>query len=982
MYPKKLELAAFGAFREKQELDFTLLEHEHIFVISGPTGAGKTTVFDAIAFALFGEASGTARKSENFKSDFSDASEECYVDFTFSLKQKDYRIVRTPKQDRLTRRNTISSANPTAQLYLPDGSVLSGINEVNVKINEIIGLTKDQFKKIVMLPQGEFRRLLEARSDEKQEIFRKLFSTEIYDQFTRSLQDKVRLLEQEQEKVVMTNQAALASIDAGPMERLRTAMAQQYPDYPYIAELLQELLKQDEAEEKDTESQISSVNGKIEAIHLEYAKEINEKFDRFTQLDSQYAALQNRGADIRKKMQYLSVLRKAQALSPEYQELSLVQTYQKRSEQTAEELRRKISDNQKGLLSARKNHDQIPQYNERLQYLTQQIYQLEQQEKSILELSRMEQEIQQKQQALKNAENIRNQLLSLQKRLELEGQKETYSKQQQLWTELEKKHHWYRQLSLDYSTAKETYSAGFQQFLNGQAGRIAQTLVEHAPCPVCGSLHHPSPAPLQKGSVTEEQLNQMKSQYEHVYQQLQAAKENCVQLIKILEPSIEESSPLESKMSLLDIPGRLTELAQHLSTTEKELSQLPEQKNTLSLPSADVLLEQIQSQNDRILQASTEVQLLKKNLEEKRTASPSLHSLKKIREEIQSVSLEKSNIMQNVQRWEQEYHKQSTAAESYHGELKQTIQQIQNYESDVRDKSRHFTQQLKENGFVSNEEFLASYRKQQEIPLLEQEITDYRNALMTVENTLAGLKQELTGKNRYPIAELEQQKTLLEKKRAELQHQHLQVYTRKKKNESALSCLQLGIEQGAKIDQRFQAVDQLYQACNGNNDRRLAFERYVLAAYFEDIIKSANLRLDTMTGGRYQLARRLEREKGRRPSGLELDIFDAYTGKERHVNTLSGGESFKVALALALGLADIVSQNSGGIQIQTLFIDEGFGSLDSESLDSAVECLLQLSHSGRMIGLISHVEELKEKIAVKLQVYPGITGSHAEFLKE
>lgn len=156
----------------------------------------------------------------------------------------------------------------------------------------------------------------------------------------------------------------------------------------------------------------------------------------------------------------------------------------------------------------------------------------------------------------------------------------------------------------------------------------------------------------------------------------------------------------------------------------------------------------------------------------------------------------------------------------------------------------------------------------------------------------------------------------------------------------------------------------------------------MLAAYFEDIIKSANVRLDTMTGSRYQLVRRLEREKGRRPSGLELDIFDAHTGKERHVNTLSGGESFKVALALALGLADIVSQYSGGIQIQTLFVDEGFGSLDQQSLDSAVDCLLQLSHNGRMIGLISHIEELKEKIPVKLQVTPGVTGSHAEFFKE
>lgn len=981
MYPKKLKFAAFGAFREKQELDFSLLEHEKIFVISGPTGAGKTTIFDAIAFALFGEASGDTRKSENFKSDFSDASEECYVDFTFSIKQKDYRIIRTPKQNRLTRRNTISSTNATAQLYLPDGSIMTGVNEVNAKVDEIIGLTKEQFKKIVMLPQGEFRKLLEAGSDEKQEIFRKLFSTELYDQFTRSLQEKVRVLEQQQEKINLANKATLVSIDAGAMQELRDAAEQQYPDYSYIAELLKYQLEQDALEEARAAEEISAVNREIEAIHLEYAKEVNEKFERLVQLDHQYAELQSKQAEITEKKQYLSTLRKAQSLSPEYQELLLIQDYQRRSEQTAEELQRKITENQKLLSSAKALYNRIPQHNERLQHLTQSLYQLEQQERNIQEQLNLKQEIHKKCQELKSAENMKQQLISLQKRLELEEKRDSILKQQQQWSDLEHKYQLYCRLSSDYTAVKKSYAVTFQQFLDGQAGRIAQTLVEHAPCPVCGSLHHPSPAPLQKDSITEEQLNQAKSQYETIYQQLQAAKENCLQLIKLMEPS-DDDHCLEVQIHSLDIPQKLKKLEQQSVAIEQELSLLPNPGKGLFGVSTESLSEQVQSQSAYILQANAEIQLLERNLKEKSSSLSPLRTLEEVQQEIQKVSLEKANIQQDVKRWDQEYHQTSEAAESFSGQLKLALQQSKKYTMDVQDKTGYFDEKLKENGFVSTEEFLRYYQAQQETSLLEQQITNYQNTVLTNQNARTELRQELSGKSRYPIAELEQKKSELEGKREELQRQHLQAYTRKKKNEHALSRLLQGLEQEKKINRSYQTVDQLYQVCNGNNARRIAFERYVLAAYFEDIIKSANVRLDTMTGSRYQLVRRLEREKGRRPSGLELDIFDAHTGKERHVNTLSGGESFKVALALALGLADIVSQYSGGIQIQTLFVDEGFGSLDQQSLDSAVDCLLQLSHNGRMIGLISHIEELKEKIPVKLQVTPGVTGSHAEFFKE
>lgn len=960
MIPLSLELEAFLPFKERMKIDFTLAEEDRMFLITGKTGSGKTAVFDAICFALYGEASGSQRSGDSLKCQFAGDDVLSFVEFRFASQGEIYTLRRTPPQNRKRRNGNVSPEPATAVLTLNDGTTLSRISEVNRKIEEILGLSCEQFKKIVMLPQGEFRKFLSDSSAGRQEILRKIFSTRIFDDFTEALRQETRETEEKLSALSARRQALLGQISPLSDEELEIAIREEYPDYGKIMSLLPFWIAKFEQESEQKKEKNENLRKVLHNLNPEEAADQNRRLAELQKAKERQKILLSEEASIHKTRQLLDQLSHCGELCLLYDSLTLSAHREEESAALAEDASEKLALLLPRLEKAQKKFEvqeemglEIPKKSELLSVSRSRFTVFE----ALETLTREETDTQKKLTDLK----------VLQEEQKLRQEHEACLREQKALHSLAQIT---AQSELFWKEAEEAFliwQENYSRFLAGQAALLSRELKDGIPCPVCGSLSHPAPAVWEGIPISREELDRSSAAYDTARQKAEEQKRKLSAALAenrlLLASEEEEPDPSQISPALSRLRMKEKTLAEQLSNLPDSSLSLSPEETVEALAKTSALAE---NQAIRVGELRVECESFGLSREE---LAAEIDALQEFLDTHSQLLKEASGQLEKLRKEEQSI----TLTERENRRLSKE------YREEKNTLSEKFAALLKAQS-LSKEEFFSLREQMAEIPALKDRISRHEREQIETEKLIETEEKLLAGKEPVDLpALLAEQKEL--KSRLEKGEQEYESFI------SALSGNRRVLSQLADSETEYEALSrqygstaQLYQAASGRNQSRVSFERYVLAFYFDQVVESANLRFHSMSGGRYFLRRKESRERGNAPSGLDLEIFDSYSGKFRHVNTLSGGESFKTALCLALGLADVITRSSGGVEIDTIFIDEGFGTLDGEALETAVDCLRELKESGRYIGVISHVAELSEKIPLKLRITAGTDGSKVQFL--
>lgn len=772
MKPLQLTMRAFGAYADEQTIDFTLLGDKNFFLIHGPTGSGKTTILDAISFALYGSASGDLRESKSLRSDYAPAEQKTEVEFTFSSGEQIYQVLRAPEQELKKQRGEGTRKVPAAAALfklLADGSkepLAAKSDEVTKKVTELIGFKAEQFRQIVLLPQGEFRRFLIAESKDRKAILETIFKTELYRRIETLLADRSSAIDSDYKLLKQQRQFILDSSHCEDQAQLSGKLQELQQQQASIAAALLAAASQLETAKQQRQQAQEVHNAFKEAAAAQTA------LQSLLEQRPAVAAVKNEAAQAEK----------AAFLEEIYNSTLRAHKHNEESKKTALHAAAATTSAQEGL---------------------QELHQQLQKQLQLLQLG-----------DITGASDLTQALELLNRHI----------------------------LHLNSETAKLSG-------VTAELERLAGTLVDNEPCPVCGSPHHPKPATV----------------------------------------SAAQKAELQAKMQSL---AQKTQLLQHL---------------------------QQQYQQAQIQLARCEA------------AQTAAHSA-------------------------------LASADTEFLEL--------------RDR---FKERLTASEFTTQNDFLAALRPESKRRELQQTITTYEQNLAAATDRLQRAQAAVDGKTAPDLdavlaAEqhasqhyngLTAQSAVAARERAELERQQQQL-------------LQLE-EKMTDLQEAYQTAAALAETARGNNTARLTFSAFVLQAILDDVLQAANLRLTSMSRGRYSLSRTGDVLDARRENGLNIEVTDSFTGVARPVKTLSGGEIFLASLSLALGLSDVVQAYAGGIHLDTILVDEGFGTLDTEALDMAIRTLTDLQKGGRLVGIISHVGELRERISARLEVIPGQRGSRAIF---
>ena len=863
--PIELELEAFGPYAECTQISFEQFEENGLFLICGDTGSGKTTIFDAIAFALYDTASGETRKMETLHSDYVETKKSSRVRLLFSHKGKRYQVIRSFNGKRKNE----------AVLEEAEKEVLTGRKAVNERLKEILGLDYQQFKQISMIAQGEFLNLLLAKSEVRSEIFRKVFDTGFYKRLAEVLKSKAGTL-REEEKLRKERECQLLS---GLGEEFEKKFGEKDKDWQIPAEVetaLEEkidLLREEEKRQKEAERKEET--NKEEILKAwEQIKNINRDLQQLEQLREILKKERERKQEFAQKEKELEQIKK----SVLYVKPILVKYEEKKTALEKENIRyQEICERQKEqkqntgrLKKEQKEAEQNERKYEKIQCLETECLELEEKEKKLTALCKL--------------------------------QKQKEALQEQLKAEIKEA----KQAVLEYETEKE-------KFFCAQAGILAQSLKEGIPCPVCGSVSHPHPAVVLEEVLSQEELKEKEQDKKRVEEKRQKTLQDFLQLEKEVEKSTKEVS-VNPDFFWKEVHAKLEQTGQKRNQKEIKIRELKQNVKKEVRDSETIQKEWIEN-------LEKEAGILK----EKEICKGQIEALK---------------------------------AEKKACQIK--LRAV-----------------VKEQNFKSEKEARLFCEKQEKLLILEQETADYKKTLHKLLGQIKILEETLLGKKKQSEEEKQKKFEQTEQNLGKIRLELREIYKRISFYEKTLEQLKKLWEESEKTRKERLALLSLSDTASGMlaGKPKVSFERYVQSAYFKQIVVEANQRLEQMTNGRYKLLVEETGTNKKSQSGLDLQVYDYHTGKVRSVRSLSGGESFQAALSLALGVSGVISQFAGGIRIETLFIDEGFGSLDEQSLELAVKTLRELSSQGCMIGIISHVKELKEQIFYKIEVKKGQKGS-------
>ncbi|MDE7334346.1 MAG: SMC family ATPase [Lachnospiraceae bacterium] len=879
MKPVKLTLCGWGPYKEKQEIDFTGFSERGLFLITGPTGAGKTTIFDALTYALYGNMSGEMREKNTVRSDFASADTPTFVELSMIHNGEEYRIYRNPEylrprkrkasvsrslEDKDKKGNTKSipegftREKEKAVFTGPDGKAAEGASEVNRKVQELLRLDYRQFKQLSMIAQGEFARLLTAPPSEKTKIFREIFNTDIYERTAALLKGKSGSLYKEimECRHKMDEDMDMLIRSGVLLESEKTSNYEGIVSYlEKAAEEIKGKWRSAQKAHTGKEKEVQKLAGK-----LAEAERVQSLFDKLEKELERRTALCQKEKEIREKEALLYRQEKAALLK--IAELKFLAA-QKNARQMAEEIKAM----QEEILMLGKQKEEERAFYEEREEISASFEEKKKQSEVQARLKKDREKCKIREKELKVLQDAY---------LAAEGEEEG---------------------------AKYSYEQADKAYRHGIAGILADTLEDGIPCPVCGALHHPAPAAGGGTLPSREQVEEYKEAFERKQK---------------------ERIALHGKTAACAV--WVQELKEQTAETAREEERLKES--------------------------------LKRR---KKTVTAYL------------AAHDEKEFARQIKKYE---HRLAVLEEKEKG-LAGRKEELLLAEKEETECRMEFDEKLSADGFVSVEEYRAVLKDEKEMGKLRREIQEYHQECRSCNEMVLHLQEET--KRSQPgdapllsqkLEQAQQEKKLLFDELAELG-------SYMKSLENGLLSLKDKQVKLEKMMERYSLFKDLDDAANGNNKKRLVFEQYVLASYFEDILGAANIRLREMSSGRYQLRRAAQIGDGRSKDNLEIEVMDYYTGKFRSVKTLSGGESFKASLSLALGMSDVVQAASGGLKVEALFIDEGFGSLDAESLEQACLTLQSLVERERLIGIISHVPELAEKIGNQIQIQKTNAGSSA-----
>ncbi len=866
MKPIYLTMQAFGPYKDRTEIDFSLLGSGGIFLITGDTGAGKTSIFDAISFALFGEVSGGRERKDvkTLRSDFAEPGDKTVVEYTFLYRGETYKITRKPEYMRPKARGTGSTKESAgAVIVLPNGSDIEGVDNVNEKVKEILGIDRERFSQIAMIAQGDFRKILTEKSRDRSELFRKIFDTSLYEEFQNRLYSETARLEIQKDKLDDKVNTLLNSISADEKFQER---AEEYKDNIYdvsgALELLREMRASDEEALASAEKSRIDLAEKLKEVHskLKNASDVNSLLDRLKNAENKYNELKSCQADMEAKKAALAKAECAVKVKAGYDILLALEKARVDTSKSIEETEIEIESVKKELKDSTLNYENAKNNLEKLETL----------ERESAVLASVIPDIKAFEKAEENASFCEKE---------------------------------YRKSALKAAEAENRYTSARRIYFDNLAGIIALELKTDEPCPVCGSKTHPSPAVLSEKSVTKAALDKY----------------------------------------------------------EKEAKDL------------------VKLQNDRAAEmhaALKELESVKKRVSENTdidSSSPK-EALTKAEARLAEIEVLKRKINLSYENAEKKLKKDRTFFDTLLGRETELQKRLSDENAEIERAKKACDDSLTANGFESEEEYLSSLMPDSALQKGRKEAEAYDKALAETSAALAECKRSSEGKTYVDTKALLEEEARLsaeQKEFNEIRDSIILRDDRNKKTESALAKIE---GERRALDKKYMTFKELSDTANGRiKGNRITFEAYVQQYYFARIVEAANLRLRKMSGGRYELETKSSGgTKGQ--GGLDLEVLDNNTGKRRDVSTLSGGESFLASLSLSLGMSDLVSARNGGVRMDTLFIDEGFGSLDEAHLDKAVTTLTALSAEDRLVGIISHVFELKERIDKKIIVSKAPSG--------
>lgn len=1057
MKPIKLIISSFGPYAGLMpEINFERFEDKGLFLITGDTGSGKTMLFDAVCFALYGDTSCHYRDKEHLRSEYADAKQKSFVDFYFSHQGHEYHVYREPSYEYEKKRGEGTARKAgSAVLYADGAPIADGLTNVNKKIVDLLKIDDKQFKQIAMIAQGEFWDLLNADTKERTEILRTIFNTSGYNQIAERLFNRVKnnesMVHDAEKSIVQYFDDVIAEPEdehyadlTELQEKARnTGSAWNIDD---MIAVIDTLVASDNVKRESVKKDLSKAEKAQKELDAKYATaETNNKFiERVQELEKQAEKLKEQ----QKEMTDLEALLNRQKAASREVNPSFVAWDNKRNEiaVTKEQINKKLADNanaekkakeaEEALSEAEKRRPELEELNKRIDKISEEETKYRQRDDLSKKLKDLEEadkknkdadaSIKAEEAALKEKvyslqktiEDLKNKPIERQK-AETEG-KELKSHSEEIKAILDarvkecKKRRDDLKLKQDkYKKSFEAYEKANADLINAEkiiegnkAGILAKDLQDGQPCPVCGSTHHPHLAVIPETDISEKEFEALKKK-ETDLQTKKADDNTAAEIAKntlgeyeeqmrsdildaLLKTSFKEDSEGKSLDDLVVVLGKAdTEISEKINANEAVYIQLSKDCDRLDKAQKELAKagekteeignrkQQLSESNSAVEKALAETSATLKTLEKLsyadwKTASGEMNKAKKLAEEI-------NKKLEDAVSGKTKADNEKTATASALKTLNDTLQTQTNDEKILKEV---LDEKLSAQKFASVEEMRALAVPEGELTKTENKINKYKQDVSTNETQLKQAREDAKGKTVIDLEELktkcaEQEKAVKEIRAVENKiSNRISINNEKKKN---ISDQKAGLEKSRK---EYYICKRLSDLARGNTGKgKITLEQYIQAAGFDGIIAAANRRLTPMSDGQFRLLRKDDQLSKKTGNFLDLEVFDYHTGHKRPVGNLSGGESFKASLSLALGLSDTVSSNNGGVQMDALFVDEGFGTLDKKSIDTAIEILENLTGANKLVGVISHREELIAAVpeSQQIRVIKTSTGSKLDF---
>lgn len=1079
MKPTKLVMQAFGAYAEQTEIDFTQFEEKGLFLICGDTGAGKTTIFDAISYALYGEASGSYRDTKNLKSEYVDKKVESFVDFYFTHQGKDYHVCRKPSFKYTNRNGKPDEQAEKVIFYQPDGTTLEGAKNIDGTkekpgaIPQLLNMDAGQFMQVAMIAQGEFWKLLNAKTNERTEILRTIFQTDAYKKLELKLKNRMDVsfaARKEKEQSISQSfrevKVEPAEISEGISGILTEDLAEDSEEQPRsvvqricdlqeklqdskavwnieeMLTLLQAAIGEDTEKAKQKETVLAQAEEELQKLQgtLVSAKDNNAILERYARTKEEREVLESqKGLFEERRIQLDRTKQATYKVKPEYDAWSAKEHEWERTKQLITDGAQTLADCQTraGMADAKvketealrpeaeqcqkivdKVREEEPRYKERemlqheLGQIQLQLAAQEQQEEALVTAEQMLQkrigELQEQQavwkeepQQLAQAQAEHDKLLDSQKKTESIAKNliPAWRRKQQ---ELEEAQREYRENQDAYESAKEAFTHADRLYRANLVGILASDLAEGEPCPVCGATHHEKLATLVEASVTEEQCKELKAVEEKkldAFNQATASASSLRADVQVKGQQIKEEirgymtpefiGGVEALEELIVSFERQREkLVDTVAQSRERLDTL--QQNCEKLREVEAMLARAQgTEMARLAEQRKSLVEERQSLIAKQAASQAtLAALQTLSYPDWEAAMQAGNHalarVKEIQTALDTAAKEKKSADEAVARVQASIatqkQALEQQKSDAQMLKQRLNEKLTACQFASVEEMQAQVATDAEIHAEEAKLADYDKKVTEVAARLSQLEQEQDARHRT-LVDLEQ-----------LQQEHTSKRVQVETLRTALQAITFRIQNNCEKQQNIRAQQVAYEKAKKENDTsyrlytlvsgqtrngKITFEQYIQAAGFDSILQAANRHLLPMSDNQFQLYRQTNAVGKQTNTFLDLEVLDISTGKRRPVGNLSGGESFKASLSLALGLSDTIAENRGGIQMDALFVDEGFGTLDSKSLEETKDALLSMSGENKLVGIISHRDELMD-IPQKLRVTKGRGGSRIQ----